>query len=190
MPLDNQLKRTIADLSAIEKESFGKRQRFGFYVYLGAVLDCYARLRRNNEAKISADRVAELFGIRKRKGTHSIRVLIDATSSADLKTRSRWSRALRYAWHHRRRWKSLKAFFQENGGPAGMAEQFAALHRALPDALTIGGGDCVSPTALSVDVERIMPGQMFVKDGRVFRQPEVTEGVDASSAVFKRRGSS
>jgi hypothetical protein len=96
-----RLKRTIANLKSLEQKCFGSRQRFAFYEYLAAVFAFYELLRRNNEAKQSARRIAELFGIRKQKRTHSIRVLIDATSSADEKTKSRWSRALRYAWHDR-----------------------------------------------------------------------------------------
>jgi hypothetical protein len=185
---ERQLKRTIADLRAIEKESFGKRQRFRFYVYLSAVLDFYARLRRNNKAKISADRVAELFGIRKRKGTHSIRVLIDATSSADEKTKSRWTRALRYAWREREHWKKLPEFMLLNGGPAGAAAKWSALRsRTPPDSVRIGGKNRVPKIPMFANVELLKPGEMFVKGARVFRQPDVTQ-TPASSALFKRTG--
>jgi hypothetical protein len=92
------------------------------------VFELYVRLRRKNQAKASARRIAELFGLRKQNGTHSMRVIIDATSTADLKTRSRWSRALRYAWRERRTWRDLRTFLRENGGPAGCADQFAAIN--------------------------------------------------------------
>jgi hypothetical protein len=72
--------------------------------------------------------VAKLFGLRKQTGTHPIRVIIDATSTADNKTKSRWTRALRYAWRERRAWTELNGFLQENGGPAGCAERFARTH--------------------------------------------------------------
>jgi hypothetical protein len=68
----------------------------------------------------------QLFGLRKQK--HPIRVIIDATSAADNKTKSRWTRALRYAWRKRKAWEDLKSFLRENSGPAGCAEQFAAVH--------------------------------------------------------------
>jgi hypothetical protein len=173
---DRQLKKTTVSLKALERQVFRSRQRFVFYEYLEAVYEFYARLRRTNKAKISAGRIATLFGIRTQKRTHSIRVIIDATSVSDEKTKSRWSRALRYAWRKRNRWKSLKAFFRLNGGPAGSAVKFAALHpRTLPDWVRMDGEDRVSKIPLPVDVERIMPGEMFVRNGRVFRQPDVTD---------------
>jgi hypothetical protein len=67
------------------------------------------------------------LGLRERKRIHLIRMIIDATSRADNKTKSRWTRALRYAWHERREWKRLATFLQEHGGPAGCAARFAAL---------------------------------------------------------------
>jgi hypothetical protein len=67
-----------------------------------------------------------------RKGIHQIRMIIDATSRADNKTKSRWTRALRYAWHERREWKRLATFFEEHGGPTGCAARFAALKANKP----------------------------------------------------------
>jgi hypothetical protein len=66
------------------------------------------------------------------RGIHLIRIIIDATSRADKKTKSRWTRALRYAWHERREWKHLATFFEEFGGPAGCAARFAALKANKP----------------------------------------------------------
>jgi hypothetical protein len=68
-----------------------------------------------------------LLSPRQRKGIHLIRMIIDASSGADNKTKSRWTRALRYAWRERREWKHLTTFLQEHGGPAGCAARFAAL---------------------------------------------------------------
>src|SRR6266566_1615469 len=85
------------------------------------------RLRPFNSTQ--AIRIAKLFGLRNQKRTHPIRVIIDATSTADLKTRSRWTRALRYAWHERKTWTKLTSLLRENGGPAGCAKQFAAIRR-------------------------------------------------------------
>ena len=181
MPSDQQLRQTIADLKALEKASFGSRQRFAFYAYLSAVFAFYTSLRQKNEAKISAHRIAKLFGIRTQKRTHSIRVIIDATSLADKKTKSRFSRALRYAWRERKRWKKLPEFLRLNGGPAGAAATWSALHPRTPKSYVKMGGDHrVRKIPLLADVERIMPGQMFVKGGRVFRQPDATETVDSN----------
>ena len=125
---DWQLRKTIEDLIKLERKCFAARSRFAFYDYLAAVFELYVQLRRRNQAKPSARRIAKFFGFRSQKRTHPIRVIIDATSTADVKTRSRWSRALRYAWRERKRWKHFASFLRENGGPAGCARQFAAVH--------------------------------------------------------------
>ena len=123
---DRQLRKTIDDLRELERKCFAARSRFAFYDYLAAVFHFYIQLRLRNQAKASARRIAKLLGFRKQNDIHPIRVIIDATSTADPKTKSRWSRALRYAWAERRKWTDLDAFLRENGGPAGCADQFAA----------------------------------------------------------------
>ena len=99
------------------------------YDYLAAVFELYVQLRRTKQARKAARLIAKLFGFRSQKRTHPIRVIIDATSTADIKTMSRWSRALRYAWHERKTWKDLGSFLRENSGPAGCAKQFAAIRK-------------------------------------------------------------
>jgi hypothetical protein len=125
---DQQLRKTIEDLRELERNCFSSRSRFAFYDYLAAVFELYIRLRRRNQAKAPARRIAELFGLRKQNGTHPIMTIIEATSTADIKTKSRWTRALKYAWRERKRWTHIKSFLRENGGPAGCAEQFAAIN--------------------------------------------------------------
>jgi hypothetical protein len=63
-----------------------------------------------------------MYEIEQQKNTHQIRIIINATSGADSKTKSRWTRALQYAWHERRHWDNFVEFLQEQGGPAGCAE--------------------------------------------------------------------
>jgi hypothetical protein len=125
---DWQLQRAIDDMKELERQCFASRSRFAFYGYLAAVFNLYVQLRRTKQAKKAAIRIAKLFELRNQKHTHPIRALIDATSTADNKTKSRWTRALRYAWHKRKAWTDLKRFLRENGGPAGCAEQFAAIN--------------------------------------------------------------
>ncbi len=125
---DQQLRRTIDGLRRLERKCFASRSRFAFYDYLAAVFELYVRLRRTGQAKRAARLIAKWFGFRTQQRTHPIRVIIDATSTADNKTKSRWTRALRYAWHERKAWMDLTSFLHENGGPAGCAEQFAAVH--------------------------------------------------------------
>jgi hypothetical protein len=125
---DRQLQKTIDDLKGLERNCFASRSRFAFYDYLTAVFELYVQLRRRDQANSLARRIAKVFSLRKQKRSHCIRVIIDATSTADLKTRSRWSRALQYAWHKRKTWTDLGLFLRENGGPVGCASQFAAAH--------------------------------------------------------------
>jgi hypothetical protein len=125
---DRQLRKTIDDLRGLERKCFASRSRFAFYDYLAAVFELYVQLRRRNQARPSAKSIAKLFGLRKPNRTHPIRVIIDATSAADIKTRSRWRRGLRYAWRQRKTWKDFGSFLRENGGPAGCADQFAAVN--------------------------------------------------------------
>ena len=108
MKSDQQLRKTIDDLRELERKCCASRSRFAFYDYLAAVFELYVQLKRTKQA-------------------NPIRVIIDATSTADLKTRSRWSRALRYAWYELRTSTDFVAFLRENGGPAGCARQFAAI---------------------------------------------------------------
>ena len=125
---DRQLRKVITDLIKLERKCFASRSRFAFYEYLAAVFELYVQLRRRDEAKLSARRIAKLFGLRNHKRSHPIRVILDATSTTDDKTRSRWSRALRYAWRERKTWTDLGSFLRDNGGPAGCADQFAAIN--------------------------------------------------------------
>jgi hypothetical protein len=114
-------------LIKLERKCFASRSRFAFYDYLAAVLELYIRLSRTKQAKKAATRIAKLFGLRTQKRAHPIRMILDATSTTDLKTRSRWTRALRYAWRERKTWTNLRSFLRENGGPAGCAKEFAAI---------------------------------------------------------------
>jgi hypothetical protein len=126
---DRQLRKIIDFLRRLERKCFASRSRFAFYDYLAAVFDLYVRLRRTKQAKSAARRIAMLTGLRNQDRTHPIGVILDATSTADIKTMSRWSRALRYAWHERKTWKDLGSFLRENSGPAGCAKQFAAIRK-------------------------------------------------------------
>ena len=94
---DRQLRKTIHELRGLERKCFASRSRFAFYDYLAAVFELYVQLRRRNQAKPSARRIAMLTGLRNQDRTHPIRVIIDATSTTDSKTKSRWTTALRHA---------------------------------------------------------------------------------------------
>jgi hypothetical protein len=138
---DQPLRQRISDLKKLERECFASRKRFGFYRYLASVYQLYAELRRSNTTKHLARRIAELSNAGTLSDAHPIRLILDVSSQADNKTKSRWSRALRFAWHERRRWSDLETFLRRNGGPAGCASQFAALHARAPGGWMRVGGE-------------------------------------------------
>ena len=86
---DRQLRKTLDDLRGLERKCFASRSRFAFYDYLVAVFELYVQLRRTKQAKKAATLIAKLFQLRNQRRAHPIRLFIDATSTADLKTRSR-----------------------------------------------------------------------------------------------------
>jgi hypothetical protein len=115
-------------------------------------------------------------------------VIIEATSAADEKTKSRWARALRYAWYGRRWWKDLNELFRSNGGPAGCAENFAALHKRANSRLRTGGANPGLKIPPIVDVPIFKPGQLYVKDGKVFARPDVSNAENSSPFLQKDEG--
>ncbi len=83
---DRQLRKTIDGLRRLERKCFASRSRFAFYDYLAAVFELYVQLRRTKQAKKAARLITKLFGLCSQKRNHPIRVIIDATSTADHKT--------------------------------------------------------------------------------------------------------
>ena len=129
---DQALRQRISALKKLEEKCFASRKRLAFYRYLAAVYQLYADLRRTNATEDLARRIAKLFNLDTRQDMDSFRIIVDASSQADSKTKSRWSRALRFAWHERKSWTDLESFLRENGGPAGCASPFGALHSRPP----------------------------------------------------------
>jgi hypothetical protein len=71
---DRQLRQTIDGLRRLERKCFASRHRFAFYDYLAAMFELYIRLRRTKQAKKAAGLIAKLFGLRKQRRAHPIRV--------------------------------------------------------------------------------------------------------------------
>ena len=111
-----------------------RRGRDAQFPYLLGVFKLYRRLRRRSD-KISAARrtLLQLQTVRSRRRQHIMRLIIDATAhGAPAKAKSRWTRALRFIWRERRRWRRFKVFVKEQGGIAGCADQWAALNPRYP----------------------------------------------------------
>ncbi len=156
MASDRLLRHRISDLKKLEEKCFASRKRFEFYCYLAAVYQLYIDLRRDNATQHLARRIAKLFNVATHRDIHLIRLIIDASSQSDARNKSRWTRALRFAWVERRRWSDLETFLQRNGGPAGCAGQFAALHPRAPGGCMRVGGENRVPR-IPLYVSDVMP---------------------------------
>jgi hypothetical protein len=146
-PRPSEAKAAITKLARLEKKCFGPRhKKTDFYDYLNGVFDLYLMWKDRNFAGNAAKEVlAELYprSVKVRKGTHTIRCIIDASSpginalteedkEAEEKKRSRWTNTLRYAVQNRATVKEigLGGFFGRNGGVAGCATKMAATLKA------------------------------------------------------------
>ena len=128
------------------------------YRYLATVFDLYAECTSADNRRTVASRIARLAGLNHQHDRHPIRTIIDATSTADRKSKSRWTQALRYAWRERSKWKDLERCLRANGGVAGCAERWASLQaetRTPAGCVRIGGEDRFPKIPFFVGVELI-----------------------------------
>jgi hypothetical protein len=126
MDLDTLLQTKI--FRAFEKECRKSHDRYWFQPYLEAVFLLAADLKQRGILKKAARRLAKKRGLRFDRRTDPVKVLVDASSHADYKTRSRWSRAVRYALDYRDGWgpaKSLGPLIKRFGGVSGCASRIA-----------------------------------------------------------------
>lgn len=101
--------------------------RFAFYKFLQEVFRLYADLRDHKAGRRAVEQIVLEFDKKPNYQNHLFRAILDATCSVDRKTKSRWVRALRFAWRQRCDWKHLDRFLRQNGGPAGCAKQFTQI---------------------------------------------------------------
>ena len=99
--------------------------------FLRTVYGLHATWYRNDLAKCATDRIAELVGLSDNPARHAFRTLIEAGLTVDRRVASRWTRALRFAWIERKRFKSLEHCLRRSGGLAGAANEWATLQAAL-----------------------------------------------------------
>ena len=119
----------IDDVKAARKRSSREPTRFRDYQYLDAVYQTYVRIRSEKVKTLAVTVIREDLNIKVNRDAHLIRAIIDATCKADFKSKSRWTRALRYAWKQRNHWRDLGKFFRRNGGITGCAKWFAETRR-------------------------------------------------------------
>lgn len=145
-----KLRVVIAQLKKQERKCMRSRRRLAIYKYLIRVYGLYEKLR-TNHAERAAKKIVSLFGLRVRDDAHPIRIIIDASSGADLKTKSLWVRALRFAWTDDQRRPDLSDFLDENGGIAGCAHKAAV--PTIPELGTIP----ISSAIIIVGIGMIRP---------------------------------
>ena len=100
--------------------------------------------------------LAKLAGLKHQPNRHPLRILVDVASSADRKSKSRWTQALRFAWRERSNWKDPTECLRANGGVAGCAQKFADLQaemRTPPGLVRLGGEDRFPKIPFFVGVE-------------------------------------
>lgn len=121
------LNATIRRITRLERKSFSGRRRFKFYGYLAEILEYHRQLEASGELLKIRDLLLARRDFRA-MSSDPLRVLIDATSKAGPKTKSRWTRALQFAVDKRSEWHGVmtaKQFFKRQGGIAGCARKIA-----------------------------------------------------------------
>lgn len=128
---DNLLRDELEEVKRIAQQHRDSRRRFAVYRYLRAVLRCYCRIEKRELLGALRLLLAREHGIPDDRKCHPIRAIIDATATlGDTRMRSRWTRALEFAWHSEASPKQLAEFFQQNDGVAGCARLAA---KAFPE---------------------------------------------------------
>lgn len=144
MPSSNHLiGREIARLKRLYNtcllETRPGKKRFAFYDYLYEVYKTYDQWR----ADLGADEIKRQIGTPLNSDQHLPKLIIDASCTADHKTKSRWGQALRYVWRRRKHRTTSRqqfdAFLNCNGGVAGCAAKIAKLRvKAIEGQLGFG----------------------------------------------------
>jgi hypothetical protein len=112
------------------KRSAKSKRRFALYKYLKSVYRGYCELEDQRLLRASKILLDREFNVPADYEWHSIRRIIEATAlEEDLRARSRWTRALEFAWNEETEPEHLIWFLGQNGGLSGCA-RFAA--KGLP----------------------------------------------------------
>ena len=148
------LQAALTLLTKLERPWRKSGRKRALYRYLTMVLNLYAAWKLAGGALTVTNRIARLAGLSVQHDRHPIRTIIDATSSADRKSRSRWAPALKFAWRERSEWKTFEQCLRANGGVAGCASKWADIqteNRTPPGFIRIGGEDRFPSIPLYVD---------------------------------------
>jgi hypothetical protein len=126
---DQALKVNLERLEDAWEEYQSNRDRDAVYPYLSAVFELVSWWRRYDIAEIYARRAMCLRAGRPVDHVpEPFAAIIQCTADprkVDYRTRSKWSRALRYAAEYKRRSERLTSFIKRNGGINRCAVRFA-----------------------------------------------------------------
>ncbi len=124
-PTDKELQALAVKLQKLERKWARSRSKNALVEFLDLVFRVYSEWDRKGDKKNAARRLQKLSEIRSNGQAHAIRKIIDATSTADRRSKSRWVAALRLVLTERRRLRSLKKCLIAYGGISGCASQWA-----------------------------------------------------------------
>jgi hypothetical protein len=127
---DRDIARDLARVARAYRVAKRSQSRFRIRAYLKEVYRLYRRWERKGNLAGRVQTAASLADFDIRQGSHSLKTLIDLTSTeADPKQRSRWAAALRCAASRNVHPALLLDFVQRTGGVAALARLDASSRR-------------------------------------------------------------
>jgi hypothetical protein len=132
------LRQDLLRLRNAWEESQASRERDAIYSYLTAVFDLVAWWAAEKRAQERAHKALRLRHINPFENEEPFAAVIRCTADrekVDKRTRSKWSRALRYALVQKTPSESLVQFIKRKGGINRCAERFRAHQRGRPSRL-------------------------------------------------------
>jgi hypothetical protein len=127
---DQALRQDLLRLQNAWDESQASRERDAIYIYLGAVFELVAWWMADNRALERAEKALRLRHLTSFDQEEPFAAIIRCTADpakADKRTRSKWSRALRYVLAHKSPSEGLDRFMKRKGGINSCAAKFASL---------------------------------------------------------------
>ena len=122
------LRQRLSEVLGAWDEFQETRDRDAVYGYLGAVFDLVTRYNSGDRVDRLVRRAQKFAGLPRDGNADPFTTVIRCTTGGDVdaKTRSKWSRTLRYAAQCKKR-GSLKSFIKRKGGINACASRFAAV---------------------------------------------------------------
>jgi hypothetical protein len=126
---DQALKQDLLRVQNAWEEAQGSRDRDAIYIYLSAVFELVAWWMTENRALERAQKALRLRHLTSFDQEEPFAAIIRCTADlakVDKRTRSKWSRGLRYALAYKSHLEPLNRFMKRKGGINRCAERFSA----------------------------------------------------------------